>query len=187
MTEHPAARQTASLAALVGPAVEATGLYLESVTVAGESGHRTLQVVVDRFVGTAGLDLDEVAAVAATVSAALDGAGEDLPELGTEAYQLEVSTPGVDRPLTEPRHWRRNLGRMVAVAPAGAAEITARIREADETGVVLVPVRPGAKKGMPAKVGAPERHGYDRLGPGRVRVELGSGGDGPREELDTEV
>jgi len=100
--------------------------------------------------------------------------------------------PGVSRPLTQPRHWQRNVGRLVSVAVAGEgdarSELTGRIREADATGVVLVPVRPGAKKGMPAKVGAPERHDYDRLGPGRVQVELSSGGSGAsRDELDTEV
>jgi ribosome maturation factor RimP len=191
MTEHPtadsAARRPGSLAELVAPAVEAAGMHFESVTVAGEPGHRTLQVVVDRREGTTALDLDDVAAVAGSVSDALDAAGDHLPELGTEAYQLEVSSPGVSRPLTEPRHWRLNVGRMVAVALDGQ-EITARIREADESGVVLVPVRPGAKKGMPAKVGEPERHAYDRLGPGQVQVELSTGGsDASREELDTEV
>lgn len=176
-----------SLSELVAPAVEAAGMYFESVAVTGEPGHRTLQVVVDRAEGTAGLDLDEVAAVAGAVSEALDAAGDPLPGLGTEAYQLEVSSPGVSRPLTEPRHWRRNVGRMVSVSLDGA-EVTGRIREADETGVVLVPVRPGAKKGMPAKVGEPERHAYDRLGPGRVQVELTTGGgDASREQLDTEV
>lgn len=187
MTENPTARQPGSLAELVAPAVEAAGMYFESVTVAGEPGHRSLQVVVDRPEGTAGLDLDDVAAVATAVSEALDAAGDHLPELGSEPYQLEVSSPGVSRPLTEPRHWRRNVGRMVTVS-LGGQEVTARIREADESGVVLVPVRAGAKKGMPAKVGEPERHAYDRLGPGRVQVELSSGGgDASREQLDTEV
>jgi ribosome maturation factor RimP len=187
MPEHPTAPQPGSLADLVAPAVEAAGMHFESVTVAGEPGHRSLQVVVDRPDGTTGLDLDDVAAVAHAVSEALDAAGDHLPELGTEAYQLEVSSPGVSRPLTEPRHWRLNVGRLVSVS-LGEQEITARIREADESGVVLVPVRPGAKKGMPAKVGEPERHAYDRLGPGRVQVELTTGGsDASREQLDTEV
>jgi ribosome maturation factor RimP len=181
--------QPGTLAALVGPAVEAAGMYFESVTVAGEPGHRTLQVVVDRPAGTAGLNLDDVAAVARAVSEALDAAGGVLPGLGTEAYQLEVSSPGVSRPLTEPRHWHRNVGRMVSVTLTGEeTEIMGRVQEADETGVVLVPVRPGAKKGMPAKVGEPEHLAYDRLGPGRVQVELSTGGsDAAREQLDTEV
>lgn len=176
-----------SLAALVAPAVEASGLYLESVTVTGDPGHRAVQVVVDRPEGIEGVDLDEVAAVAGAVSDALDAAGDRLPELGAEAYQLEVTTPGVSRPLTEPRHWRRNVGRMVTVTVDGR-ELTGRIREAGEDGIVFVPVRPGAKKGMPARVGEPEYHAYDRLGPGRVQVELSTGGgDAACEQPDTEV
>ncbi|NUL47881.1 ribosome assembly cofactor RimP [Cellulosimicrobium funkei] len=198
---------TTGLDALVSAAVDPLGLLLESTTVGGEPGQRVLTVVVDRSEGTAGLDLDELAEATRAVSAALDAAGEDLPGLGTEPYQLEVSTPGVSRPLTEPRHWRRNVGRLVAVqiaadaGPDGGAEpaaadtpaapglqLTARIQSADEAGVVLVPVRPGAKKGMPAKVGEPERHPYDRLGPATVQVELTRGGAGAATgELKTEV
>lgn len=194
---------TTGLDALVTAAVDPLGLLLESTTAGGEPGQRVLTVVVDRSEGTAGLDLDELAEATRAVSAALDAAGEDLPGLGTEPYQLEVSTPGVSRPLTEPRHWRRNVGRLVEVQieadagpdggaePAGAAPgpaLTARIQSADEAGVVLVPVRPGAKKGMPAKVGEPERHPYDRLGPATVQVELTRGGAGAATgELKTEV
>lgn len=187
--------------ALVAAAVDPLGLHLEDVSVGGEPGHRVLTVVVDRTEGTEGLDLDRLAEVTRAVSAALDAAGDDVPGLGAEPYQLEVSTPGVSRPLTEPRHWCRNVGRLVTVTvqagPEGAdgtdgagpgPELTARIQEADGAGVVLVPVRPGAKKGMPDKVGAPERHAYDRLGPGRVQVELTRGGIGATPgELNTEV
>lgn len=194
---------TTGLRALVSAAVDPLGLLLESAAVGGEPGQRVLTVVVDRSEGTAGLDLDELAEATRAVSAALDAAGEDVPGLGTEPYQLEVSTPGVSRPLTEPRHWRRNVGRLVEVriaadaGPDGGAEpagaeprpaLTARIQSADEAGVVLVPVRPGAKKGMPAKVGEPERHPYDRLGAATVQVELTRGGAGAATgELKTEV
>ncbi|MFB9074240.1 ribosome maturation factor RimP [Citricoccus parietis] len=209
--EHP---ERTSLAALVAPAVESTGLYFEAATVEGEPGQLILKVVVDHADGTAGLDLDEVAEVAQAVSTALDAAGSDLPELGTEPYQLEVSSPGVERPLTEPRHWRRNVGRLVSVevlpddgpspspttsptsptasteasAPAPAGRLTGRIQSADEAGVVLVPVRPGAKKGMPAKIGDPVRHAYHRLGPATVQVELTrGGGSAADEELNSEA
>lgn len=192
-------RDDTGLDALVSAAVDTLGLHLESATVDGDPGQQVLTVVVDRSEGTEGLSLDDLAEVTRTVSAALDAAGEDLPGLGTEPYQLEVSTPGVSRPLTEPRHWRRNVGRLVTVEvlPDGGAEpatveprpqLTARIQAADETGAVLIPVRPGAKKGMPAKVGEPERYDYDRLGPAQVQVELTRGGAGAAtEELKTEV
>ncbi|GAA4769483.1 ribosome maturation factor RimP [Citricoccus nitrophenolicus] len=193
---------SAGLDALVSAAVGPLGLHLESTTVGGEPEQRVLTVVVDRSEGTEGLDLDELAEATRAVSVALDAAGEDLPGLGTAPYQLEVSTPGVSRPLTEPRHWRRNVGRLVTVQILAATEtgggepaaaepspaLTARIQSADEAGVVLVPVRPGAKKGMPAKVGDPERHPYARLGPATVQVELTRGGAGAATgELKTEV
>jgi ribosome maturation factor RimP len=207
-TEHP---ERTPLAALVAPAVESTGLYFEAATVEGEPGQLILTVVVDHADGTAGLDLDEVAEVARAISTALDAAGTDLPELGTEPYQLEVSSPGVERPLTEPRHWRRNVGRLVSVevrpddgssrspdaspaassessAPTPTGRLTGRIQAADEAGVVLVPVKPGAKKGMPAKIGDPVRHDYGRLGPATVQVELTRGGaSAADEELNSEA
>ncbi|NUL43811.1 hypothetical protein F7P69_01160 [Cellulosimicrobium funkei] len=200
-TEHP---ERTPLAALVAPAVESTGLHFEAATVEGEQDQLILKVIVDHVDGTAGLDLDEVAEVAQAISTALDEAGSDLPGLGTEPYQLEVSSPGVERPLTEPRHWRRNVGRLVSVnvlpddgqspspttstAPAAAGRLTGRIQSADEAGVVLVPVKPGAKKGMPAKIGDPVRHGYHRLGPATVQVELTrGGGSAADEELNSEV
>lgn len=170
MTVNPS-----SLQEIIDPAVKGAGLLLEEVSVSGAGEHRTLHVVVDRPEGTEGLDLDTVSAVSSAVSGALDAAGEDLPEIGRDPYQLEVSSPGVSRPLTTARHWRRNVGRTVSVSVDGAEPIIARIQEAEDDAVVLVPIRPGAKKGMPAKEGAPERHGLDRLGPGSIQVELTHG------------
>lgn len=170
MTTNPS-----SLQEIIAPAVEGTGLVLEETTISGEGDHRTLHVSVDRRDGTEGLDLDTVSAVSSAVSSALDAAGDDLPELGRAPYQLEVSSPGVSRPLTTARHWKRNVGRMVSVSVDGGEPVIARIQDADEESVVLVPVRPGAKKGMPAKEGPAERHGLDRLGPGAIQVELTHG------------
>jgi ribosome maturation factor RimP len=47
--------------------------------------------------------------------------------LGDEPYTLEVSSPGVDRPLTLPRHWVRNVGRLVAVTVTDGRETTGRL------------------------------------------------------------
>jgi ribosome maturation factor RimP len=88
---------------------------------------------------------------------------------------LEVTSPGVDRPLTEPRHWRRNTGRLVevAVGPAAAAEkVTGRVLEVDGAGVVLAVEakgKPGARKRPPT----PRRVPWAELGAGRVQVEFG--------------
>jgi ribosome maturation factor RimP len=88
------------LAGLIEPVVAAAGMDLESVrmTVAGK--RRLLRVVVD---SDHGVSLDDAADVSRDVSAALDAGGV----LGEVPYTLEVSSPGVDRPLTQPRHWRR--------------------------------------------------------------------------------
>jgi ribosome maturation factor RimP len=88
---------------------------------------------------------------------------------------LEVTSPGVDRPLTEVRHWRRNTGRLVTVAvgPAGAAEqVTGRVTAVDGAGVTLAVEprgKPGAKKRPPTSRVVP----WAELGSGRVQVEFG--------------
>lgn len=90
------------------------------------AGRRSVvRVVVDR---DGGVDLDAVAEVSRAVSVALD----DTDALGEAPYVLEVTSPGVDRPLTEPRHWRRNIGRLVS-----AGDRTGRIREVTDDGVVI--------------------------------------------------
>jgi ribosome maturation factor RimP len=82
-----------------------------------------------------------------------------------------VTSPGVDRPLTEHRHWRRNVGRLVTVAVSGD-EVTGRVSDVDEAGVVLAVEakgKPGAKKKPPT----PRHVPWTQLGSGRVQVEFG--------------
>ena len=104
--------QRAQLRAVVEPVVGAAGYDLEDLTVSRAGRRYVVRVVVD---GDGGLDLDAVADVSRAVSAALDAAEETGGEIVAGEYQLEVSSPGVDRPLTLPRHWRRNIGRLVKV------------------------------------------------------------------------
>lgn len=158
-----------SLQEIIAPAVESSGLVLEECGLTGEGDHRTLHVVVDRSEGTEGLDLDTVSAVATAVSSALDAAGDDLPELGRSPYQLEVSSPGVSRPLTEPRHWRRNVGRTVSVSVDGADPITARVVEADADSVVLAPVRPAPRRACRPRRAPPSACPSPDWGQGRSR------------------
>jgi ribosome maturation factor RimP len=101
-----------------------------------------------------------------------------------------VTSPGVDRPLTEPRHWRRNTGRLVTVpiGPAGSTEqVTARVVAVNDVGVTLAVEtkgKPGAKK----RAAAPQQVPWAALGPGRVQVEFGRAAagedDGPDDEPD---
>jgi ribosome maturation factor RimP len=142
-----------SLLALLRPVVEGDGLDLEDVVVTPAGKRRLLRVVVDR---DGGLGLDTVAAVSTAVSKALD----DSDVMGGAPYVLEVTSPGVDRPLTEPRHWRRNLTRLVTVSTAEATTLEGRLAEVDDEGI-----------GVDVD-GAVTRLPWDRVSSGRVRVEF---------------
>ncbi len=123
----------ARLIQLLTPAVDATGHDLEDVTVSPAGKRRVVRVLVDN---EAGITLDDVAEVSRVVSDLLDAAETDDPDLLGGAYVLEVSSPGVDRPLTAARHWRRNRGRLVKAVLAHG-EVTGRVVSADELEVVL--------------------------------------------------
>src|SRR5829696_3657806 len=117
-------------------------------------------------VTAAGYDVEDVSR---TVSDVLD---EHDNLLGSGPYVLEVSSPGVDRPLTEPRHWRRAAGRLVEVSVAGTPT-RARVTGADDAGVELAD-----------EAGTRTRHGWDELGPGKVQVEFGRPEQDEDDELD---
>lgn len=118
------------LTAVLAPSVEALGLDLEAVDLTRAGKRSVLRVAVDR---DGGVDMDAIADATRAVSAVLDGS--DL--MGKQPYTLEVSSPGVDRPLTLPRHWRRNAGRLVTVTFAGRESLTGRIAASDEDGATL--------------------------------------------------
>src|ERR1700728_2076995 len=118
------------LAELIEPVVAAAGMDLESVRMSVAGKRRLLRIVVD---GDHGVSLDDAADVSREISAMLDAASA----LGEVPYTLEVSSPGVDRPLTEPRHWRRAVGRLVKVKVAREGAVEGRILAADADGVTL--------------------------------------------------
>ncbi|MFD2091269.1 ribosome maturation factor RimP [Blastococcus deserti] len=176
-TSHGNQRTDPSTARLTGwiePVVSAAGYDLEELVVTPAGRRSVVRVVVDR---DEGVTLDDIAEVSRAVSEVLDRNDDGM---GRAPYVLEVTSPGVDRPLTEHRHWRRNIGRLVTVAvgPAGhTAEITGRVTAVDGTGVTLAvqaPGKPGAKKRPPA----PRQVPWHELGKGRVQVEFGRSGPG---------
>lgn len=124
----------ARLLQLLTPVVEATGVDLEDVTIAPAGKRRVVRVVVDR---DGGISLDDVADVSRAVSDALDEADEADPSLLGGAYVLEVSSPGVDRPLTAPRHWRRSVGRLVRAELGSGESVLGRVVSADDVEAVL--------------------------------------------------
>ncbi len=106
------------------------GLDLEDVQLTGAGRRRIIRVLIDR---DGGVSLDDIADATTDVSAALDH--EDI--LGNAPYTLEVTSPGVDRPLTLPRHWRRNVHRLVKVTPRVGEPFTARITAVDDSGATV--------------------------------------------------
>lgn len=115
---------------LVAAAVARAGFELEEVHVQQAGRTQLVKVVVD---GENGIGLDEVADVSRTVAAALDDQDDVLPG----AYTLEVTSPGLDRPLTKPRHWRRARLRKVAVRTP-EDKYLARVGDAADDGVELL-------------------------------------------------
>jgi ribosome maturation factor RimP len=142
-----------SLVMLLTPVVEAQGLDLEDVVVTQAGKRRQLRVVVDQ---DGGISLDTVAAVSTAVAAQLD----DSDAMGGSPYVLEVTSPGVDRPLTAPRHWRRNRTRLVKVATAEATALEGRLVEVDDDGIGV------------ESDGVVTRLAWDRVASGRVLVEF---------------
>lgn len=105
---------------IVAEAVTAAGFDLDSFEVQQAGRRQLVKVVVD---SDDGVGLDEVAEVSRKVAAALD----ENEHVLASAYTLEVTSPGLDRPLTEPRHWRRARFRLVKVTPAEGEAFIGRV------------------------------------------------------------
>ena len=110
-----------SLTELLRPAVENAGFFLEQVLITNPGNHRILTCVVD---GEKPLSLDEVTVVSRLISELLDES-----TLIDDAFTLEVTSPGVDRPLTERRHWEKNVTRVISMVMNDGSTLTARLTE----------------------------------------------------------
>lgn len=159
-----------AIRSLVEPVVAAQGLDLEDLDVQASGRRRRVSVVVDR---DGGIDLDGIAEVSRAVSDALDSSDA----MGDDPYTLEVTSPGVDRPLTLPRHWRRNIGRRVRLHLGDGSLVEGRIREVDDDGVVLAT----DAKGRPESV--ERRAPWSDAVRGEVQVEFRR----PETEMDEEA
>jgi ribosome maturation factor RimP len=112
------------------PPLLAAGYDLEGVDITPAGRRRVLRVAVDK---DGGVTMDEIAEATRTVSRLLD----ESDVMGEQAYTLEVTSPGVDRPLTLPRHWRRNRDRLVAVRLHDGEQVTGRVGDCSEQTVEL--------------------------------------------------
>ena len=127
-------KNQSQIAGVLTPVLARFGLELEAVEVIPAGKRRLVRVVVDGE-GPAGRGplLDDIAEASQACSAELDASDVG----GNNAYTLEVSSRGVSRPLTLPRHWRRTLGRVVEVTTVGGDTIVGRIGSAGEDSVAL--------------------------------------------------
>ena len=115
---------------LVTPAVSDLGFYLEDVHVATPGSHRIVTCIVD---GDASLNLDQVTSVSRVISELLDEAAF----LGETPFTLEVTSPGVDRPLTQPRHFAKNVDRLLKIIKLDGSEVIGRILSNTDQDVTL--------------------------------------------------
>jgi ribosome maturation factor RimP len=113
------------ISAVITPALTSLGFYLEdlNITLAGRRSLLTIIVDADRH-----LSLDEVTVATKAISEIV----ENIPALGSTPFTLEVTSPGIDRPLTKPRHWRKNIDRLVKVITIDGSQILGRIKSASE-------------------------------------------------------
>lgn len=176
---RPPLPDSGRLVRLLEPVVHAMNMDLESLRVTTAGRRRLLRVVVD---ADGGVSLDDIALASRELSLKLDNASE----MGDAPYTLEVSSPGVDRPLTEPRHWRRATGRLV-VAPLRSAVADSQDHEGNGLGSVHGRIVATSARGVTLDDdGATREYAYAELGPGRVQVEFGHF-EADRDELDEEV
>ena len=153
------ARSAQRLHDLLDPVVSAAGYELVELSVSAAGRRSLVRVTVD---GDAGIDLDAVADVSRLISTTLD----DNDDAFAGPFVLEVSSPGIDRPLTEPRLWRRALNRLVSVAVNGASEPTVgRVTQLDDDGITL------------DVDGQARRLSWAEVGTGRVQVEFSRPGE----------
>ena len=118
------------ISAAVTPALSALGFYLEDVTITSAGRRSMLTIIVD---GDTHLSLDQVTSATKAIGEIV----ESLQSLGDTPFTLEVTSPGLDRPLTKPRHWRKNIDRLVKVVLLDGKEIKGRIKAASEDSAIV--------------------------------------------------
>jgi ribosome maturation factor RimP len=118
------------VAAVITPAIEALGFYVEDISITSAGRRSMLTVIVD---GDTHLSLDQVTVATKAISEIV----ENLPTLGNNPFTLEVTSPGLDRPLTKPRHWRKNKDRLIKIVLNDGKEITGRIKDSTDDGAIV--------------------------------------------------
>jgi ribosome maturation factor RimP len=118
------------ISAAITPALEALGFYLEDVTITSAGRRSMLTVIVD---GDTHLSLDQVTSATKAIGEIV----ESVQSLGETPFTLEVTSPGLDRPLTKVRHWQKNINRLVKVVLLDGSEIKGRIKDFNEVSAIV--------------------------------------------------
>ena len=115
---------------LITPALHQAGYFLEDVNLVTPGNQRIVTVIVD---GESALNLDQVTVASKLVSELLD----EAPFMGETPFTLEVTSPGIDRPLTLPRHFAKNVTRLLKVTKTNGVVITGRITSNSDSDLTL--------------------------------------------------
>lgn len=118
------------VAAAITPVIESLGFYVEDIAITSAGRRSMLTVIVD---GDTHLSLDQVTVATKAISEIV----ENLPTLGSNPFTLEVTSPGLDRPLTKPRHWQKNKDRLIKIILNDNSEILGRIKESTQLAVTV--------------------------------------------------
>jgi ribosome maturation factor RimP len=118
------------ISAVITPALTSLGFYLEDLNITSAGKRSLLTVIVD---ADRHLSLDEVTVATKAISEIV----ENIPALGSTPFTLEVTSPGIDRPLTKPRHWRKNINRLVKIVLLDGSQITGRIKQVGESAATI--------------------------------------------------
>jgi len=113
------------IAAAITPTIEGLGFYLEDLNITSAGRRSMLTVIVD---GDTHLNLDQVTSVTKAIGEIV----ENIQSLGQTPFTLEVTSPGIDRPLTKPRHWKKNVDRLVKVVLQDTSEVKGRIKDSNQ-------------------------------------------------------
>jgi len=114
----------------ITPALHQAGYFLEDVNLVSPGQHRIVTVIVD---GESALNLDQVTVASKLVSELLD----EATFMGETPFTLEVTSPGIDRPLTLPRHFAKNNDRLLKVTKNDGTVITGSICANTDSDVTL--------------------------------------------------
>lgn len=164
---------------IIAPVLEAHGLELDHLDIIPAGRRKVLRITVDGD-GPKGRGplLDDIARATRDISDALDAS----PQIGEQPYTLEVSSRGIGKPLEQPKHYRRNIGRLVLVQLADGEALRGRLTDADDQGITVT-IEPEAGKRLPKDLDPVNTVAYGEITKTTVQVEMNRKPDPELDEI----